>query len=265
MESDIHNDLFRNHSNFKLPRIQWKQNFKSDPLLLLNKELDGLKLPHEINESALEGFLKILNGSGAPRQSYYWLMMARIFELSLFCAGHYADNCEFSAVGDLLVNPRKILIHRKGYPHPLVKQRHGRISDQLNNNGMCRKQILLLLKREFTVEIAEPAILPYLFEQMQQSQKIASWYLNDARERMNKIADTIGFLSAWSVTSFEDFHSRMQIASPETRQFIADHLCRFDTRCFERLGQKIKNFTDNSNVNFSILVHQMSWQEKELE
>ena len=256
MESVIHIDLFRNHSNFKLPQIQGKHNFKSDPLLLLNEALDDLKLPHEISESALEGFLKILNGSGAPRQSYYWLMMARIFELSLFCAGQYADNCEFSAAGDLLVNPRKILIHRKGYPHPRVKQRHGRISDQLNNNGMFRKQILLLIKREFSVEIAEPAILPYLFEQMQQSQKIASWYLNDTRERMKKIADTIGFLSAWSVTSFEDFHRRTQIASPKTRHFVSAHLCGFDTHYFKRLGQEIKNVIENSNVKYEFLAHQ---------
>ena len=84
MESVIYSDLFRNHSNFKLPQIQGEHNSRTDPILLLNEELDDLKLPHEINESALEGFLKILNGSGAPRQSYYWLMMARIFELSLF-------------------------------------------------------------------------------------------------------------------------------------------------------------------------------------
>jgi hypothetical protein len=256
MESVIHIDLFRNHSNSKLPQIQGKHNFKSDPLLLLNEELDDLKLPHEINESALEGFLKILNDSGAHRQSYYWLMLARIFELSLFCAGHYADNCEFSAAGDLLVNPRKILIHRKGYPHPRVKQRHGRISDQLNNDGMSRKQILLLIKREFTVEIAKPAILTYLFEQMQESQKIASWYLNVARVRMKKIADTIGFLSAWSVTSFEDFHRRMQIASPKTRHFVSVHLCKFDTHYFKRLGQEIKNVIENSNVKYEFLAHQ---------
>jgi|GEM_PF-1109374 len=34
----------------------------------------------------------MLEGSGTSGQSYYWLLMARIFELALFCAGHYADN-----------------------------------------------------------------------------------------------------------------------------------------------------------------------------
>jgi len=255
LESALHNQLFRNHSNCDWPRTQRESYFESDPLLLLNAELEDLRLPHGISESAVEGLLNMLEGSGTSGQSYYWLLMARIFELALFCAGHYADNCEFSAAGDLLVNPRKVLIHRKGYPHALVKQRHGRISDQLNKGGMCRRQVLLLLKHEVTVEVATPAILPYLFEQLRHSRKIASWYLNNARERMKKVADTIGFLSAWPATSFEDFHRRMQIASPKTYRFVSDHLCRFDTRYFERLGLEIQKLIENSDDTCEFLAH----------
>lgn len=256
MEFAISNQLFQNHSNCELPHTQKESYFESDPLRLLNEKLEDLRLPHEINESAIEWLLNALEDSGTSGQSYYWLLMARIFELAVFCAGHYADNCEFSAAGDLLVNPRKVIIHRRGYPHALVKQRHGRISDQLNNGGMCRKQVLLLLKHEVSVEVATPAILPYLFEQLQLSRKVAAWYLTGAQERMKKIADTIGFLSAWSVTSFEDFHRRMQMASPKTRWFVNGHLCRFDIRYFTRLGQEIRNFINNSNDNFDFLVHQ---------
>jgi hypothetical protein len=197
----------------------------------------------------------MLECSNALGQSHYWLLMARIFELAMFCAGHYADNCEFSAAGDLLVNPRKVLIHRKGYPHSLVKQRHGRISDQLNKGGMRRKHVLLLLRHEVTVEIAKPAILPYLFEQMRHSRKIASWYLIIARERIKKIADTIGFLFAWSVTNFEDFHSRIQMSSPKMRRFVSDHLCMFDKRYFERLGLEIQKLIENSDHTCEFLAH----------
>lgn len=148
MESAIRNHLFRSHSNSNLPHIQRGPCFERNPLLILNEELDNFRLPHEINEPSIERLLKILEDSGASDQSFYWLLMARIFELALFCAGHYADNCEFSAAGDLLVNPRKVLIHRKGYPHSRVKQRHGRISDQLNNSGKRRNHFLLLLKKD---------------------------------------------------------------------------------------------------------------------
>jgi len=256
MELAISNQLFQNHSNCELLRTQRESYFDSGPLLLLNEELDDFRLPHEISESAVEGFLNMLEGSGTSGQSYYWLLMARIFELALFCAGHYADSCEFSAAGDLLVNPRKVLIYRKGHPHALVKQRHARISDQLKKGGMCRKQALLLLKHEVAVEVVTPAILPYLFEQLQLSRKIAAWYLTDAQERMKKVADTIGFLAAWPVSSFEDFYRRMQMASPKTTRFVSGHLCRFDTRYFERLGPEIQRLIENSNDTCEFLVHQ---------
>ena len=256
MEFAIHDNLFRSDSNSQLSRIQRNLHADSEPLLLLNAELDHLKLPHLINEVSIERFLTRLEDSGLLNQSSYWLLMARIFELALFCAGHYADNCEFSAAGNLLVNPRKVLIHQKGYPHSQVKQRHGRISDQLNPSGQCGKHLSVLLKHEVAVEIAKPAILPYLFEQIKNSKEIAVWYLHHAEQRMKKIADTIGFLSAWSVSRFEDLHQRIHAASPKMRRFVADHLCSFDTGCFERLGREIQRLIKNSNHPCDFLVHQ---------
>jgi len=247
MESAIRNCLFRSHSNENEFLIQKEPCIKGNLLPGLNEELDNLKQPHVINERSIERFLTILEDSGLCNQASYWLLMARIFELAVFCAGHYADNCEFSAAGDLLANPRKVLIHRKGYPHSMVKPRHGCISDQFNTDEKCRKHILLLLKRDIIVEISKPAILPYLFEQMQHSQKIALWYLQHAAKRMQKIADTISFLSAWPVSRFEDFHQRLQEASPKTRSFVGEHLCRFDMHFFEQLGREIQMLIKNSN------------------
>jgi hypothetical protein len=255
MESAIGNHLFPGHSNYNVSYTPKDPSFERYPFLMLNEELDNIRLLHEINEASIEGFLKILEDSDASDPYCYWLVMARIFELALFCAGNYADNCEFPAAGDLLVNPRKILVHRKGHPNSLVKQRHSRISEQLNSVGMPRKNILRLLKHEVSVEITKPAILPYLFERMQRGQRIAAWYLHTAEERMKKIADTMGFLSAWSTAKFEDLHGRMQTASPKTRRFIVAHLCRFDTRYFQRLGREINNFIENAKEDCEFLVH----------
>jgi hypothetical protein len=257
MKSAIRNYLFRSHSNENEFLIQKEPCFiKGNPLPGLNEELDNLKQPLVINERTIERFTRILEDSGLCNQSSYWLLMARIFELAVFCAGHYADNCEFSAAGDLLANPRKVLIHRKGYPHSMVKPRHGCISDQFNTDERCRKHILLLLKRDIIVEISKPAILPYLFERMQHSQKIAAWYLQHAAKRMQKIADTISFLSAWPVSRFEDFHQRLQEASPKTRSFVGKHLCGFDTHYFKRLGQEIQKLLENSNGASKFLAYQ---------
>lgn len=235
MEPKISNHSPERHINPKLFHFHSELRCERNPILILNGALDNLHVPDEVNEPAIEDFLRNLEDVDASLRPAYWLMTARLFELSLICAGHYADNCEFSAAGDLLVNPRKVLIHRRGVPHPLVKQRHGRLTEQLN----IKDKRISRIKREVTVEVAKPAILPYLFDRMKRSRQIASWYLHDAQERMKKIADTIGFLSAWSLSKFEVLHHRMQKMSAKTRRFVVDHLCNFDTCYFDRLGREI--------------------------
>jgi hypothetical protein len=239
-----------NHEFFHFPIDLLSER---NPILILNEALDHLNVPYDVNEQTLENFLQNLNDFDTTPQPAYWLMTARLFELSLILAGHYADNCEFSAAGDLLVNPKKVLIHRKGYPYPLIKQRHGRLTEQLNKKEKCREFVLLQIKHDVTVEIAEPAILPYLFERIEGSSQIASWYLHDAQERMKKIADTIGFLSAWSLTKFEVLHHRLQKMSVKTRRFVADHQCNFDTRYFARIGREIPRIIENSQEHSKYL------------
>ena len=235
----------QSHVNHELLHFRNDLLFERHPILVLNEILDNLHVPYEINEQTIEKFLHNIKADHINPRSVYWLMMTRLLELSLICAGHYADNCEFSAVGDLLVNPRKILIHRKGYPRPLVKQRHGRITEPLNHEKKCRQLFLLQVKHEVRVEVSKPAILPYLLERIERSGQIASWYLRDVQERMKKIADTIGFLSAWSLSKFEVLHHRMQKMSAKTRRFVADHQCNFDTRYFVRIGREIPKIIEN--------------------
>jgi hypothetical protein len=118
-----------NHDRFQFPSVKLSER---NQILILNEALDHLNVPYDVNEQTIENFLQNLKAFDTTHQPAYWLMMARLFELSLILAGHYADNCEFSEAGDLLVNPRKVLIHRKGYPYPLRKSRHGRLTEQLN-------------------------------------------------------------------------------------------------------------------------------------
>jgi hypothetical protein len=62
---------------------------------------------------------------------------------------------------------------------------------------------------------------------------------------MKKIADTICFLSALSLSEFEVLHHRMQKMSAKTRCFVADHQCNFDTCYFVRLGREIPRIIKN--------------------
>jgi hypothetical protein len=246
MEPKVTHHSSQSHANHELFYFHGDLLSEHNLILILNEALDNLHVPYEVNEQTIEKFLHSLETYNTTDRPAYWLMMARLFELSLICAGHYADNCEFSAAGDLLVNPRKVLIHRRDYPNPLVKQRHGCLTEQLNKEEKFRELVLIQIKNNVRIEVAKPAILPYLFEQMEQSRQIASWYLHDAQERMKKIADTIGFLSAWSLSKFEVLHNRLQKMSAKKRGFVADHQCNFNTCYFVRLGWKIPKIIENS-------------------
>ena len=245
MKPMISNHSSQSHLNSESFHFPGDLLFERNTILILNEALNNLHVPYDVNEQTIENFLQNLKAYDTASHPVYWLMMARLLELSLICAGHYADNCEFSAAGDLLVNPRKVLIHRKGYPQPLVKQRHGRLTEQLNKKETCRKIVPLQFKHDVMVEVAKPPILPYLFEQIERSSQMASWYLRDAQERMKKIADTIGFLSAWSLSRFDVLHDRMQKMSAKTRRFVAEHQCNFDTCHFIRLGREIQRIIEN--------------------
>lgn len=245
MEPKISNLSSQSHVNYELNHFYNDLQVQRHPMLILNEALDTLHVPYAVNEQIIENFLQSLKAHDTSFGPAYWLMMTRLFELSLICAGHYADSCEFSAAGDLLVNPREVLIHRKGFPFPQVKQRHVRITEQLNQQKKCRELVLSQAKYEVMVELAKPAILPYLFERIGQSCRIASWYLNDAQERMKRIADTIGFLSAWSLSGFEVFHHRLQKMSTKMRRLIADHQCNFNSLYYTRMGLEIRRIIEN--------------------
>lgn len=213
------------------------------PLLQLNALLDAAILPYEVNEEEIETWLNALEASGAQFDSLYWLLWIRLMEAALQCAGNYADNCEFSAAGDLLVNPREILVHAKDARPPVRKWRHGRLSDQFRVNGHSRSRTIETIKNEYQLEITRPPLLPYLLGSLKASGRVAGAYLAHAERRMLQITDTIGFLTSWQIFEAADLHRRTIGATPETRSFIASHLCRFDNRIFLQAGNAIQRLS----------------------
>jgi hypothetical protein len=220
--------------------VIFRQPAAVQPLLQLNALLDATVLPYEINEGEIESWLNALEASGAQADSLYWLLWIRMMEAALLCAGNYADNCEFSAAGDLLVNPREILVHAKDARPPVRKWRHGRLSDQFRVNGHSRSHTIETIKNEYQLEITRPPLLPYLLGSLKASGRVAGIYLAHADRRMLQITDTIGFLTSWQVFEAADLHRRTLDATPETRSFIASHLCRFDNRIFLLAGNAVQ-------------------------
>ncbi len=205
----------------------------------INENLDHAVIPYGVNEHFIRKLLSILDqihDKGGPQ---YWLMVARLAETTLLCAGYYADTCEFRAAGDLLVNPYKILIHIRNQKFPVRKNRHGKLSEQLNPQNETMDKFIGWFKKNVLLQVRQKSLSEDLYGRMETSEKFQSCYLMDIQSRMNRVADTIGFLNSWQINSLQDLHIKLKKASPETRKLVRENLCNFDRTIFNRIGDDI--------------------------
>ncbi len=201
----------------------------------INRRLDRVAVPHGVNEPFLEEILARIQASSGYQDSIYWLTLARLTEAAILCAGHYADNCEFRAAGDLLLNPRKVRVQVKGRGPSFIKTRHGRLTDQL-----AQRFAGTIDKREAECRVVAPALLPELYRRLATSGYFTQAYLDHVQTRLTAIAAAIAFLAAWQVDANEELYQRLQAVDAAQRQFIDEHLCHFDATWFWLLGHRIR-------------------------
>ena len=88
-----------------------------DPLLdawfALNYRLQEEAFTTCINKDFIEQWILRLFEIIAPGPQCFWLFMARLTELGLFCAATYVDCCEFEAADELLENPDPLTRHMR--------------------------------------------------------------------------------------------------------------------------------------------------------
>ena len=208
-----------------------------------NASLEQESAPSHLNEASIESKLCELESieSGCSEHGEaYWLTYARVFELALLCAGNYADHFEFAAAGDLLVNPRLILIHLKNGCKAVGKDRHRKLTDQFRDVAGKREEVVAWLKKETAPEIVEKPLLPHMQERMTHSGFLFKEYLDLVERRMERIADAIGFLASWHLAESSAFYLRVQCASASEQSFIESNLCRFDRAIFFELGEVLR-------------------------
>lgn len=214
----------------------WPQTVAHE-LFIFNERLSSVSA-QPVNESDIIGLMAKLEELPGRFTAAHGLTLARIAELALFCAGNYADGCEIEAAGDLLVTPRQVDIHVRGEAYPVLKKRHGRISAQLAG-FIGNENPVGWLKHNTWPIIRKQALLPDLYEALTASGLLACKYLQSIEARMCQIADTVTFLSAWQIGNIIDLHKKLEISSPETRDFVASNLCRFDLTVFHDIGKDI--------------------------
>jgi hypothetical protein len=192
-----------------------------------------------LNESFLERKLAELQRIPRARPEVYWLTFARLAELTLYCAGNYADNGYFLGVGDLLFNPRLIKIHIKGHANPVVKKRHGALSEQFRHVATPRIGVVPWMIQNTLLETAREPLLTEMVQALESSGCFAQWYLHSINSRMIQVADTTSFLAVRSLWHEHGAEGYLAIMSESEREVVLERLCKFDKTLFQDLGEDI--------------------------
>ena len=210
---------------------------------LLNRQV----VPDTVNETMLAGFRETLCQRGNPSHPCHWLLMARLAEMTLLCAGHYAGGGEISAAGDLLINPRRTDIYLNGKSQPLRKNRHGRLSEQLACEKPAASEFLGWVVQNAAVRVVEPALLPDFKRRLVKSGFLTARYLDGFEMRMQQVADA---MRDWMVThghrqpfvfrSVDNFR-------PPGKEMRASPSCQYHANHYQHLGRDIvRTFSDPS-------------------
>ena len=227
----------------------------NESLKRLNDALDEVAVPYVVNESRIENWLDELEMQKDEKNPAYWLLLVRLNELALLCAGNYVDNCEFSAAGDLLLNPRKIMVHFNDTKQSVIKKRHYSLSEQFGREGQSRKFVLQQLADNATIETKRPPLLPQLFRIMQYSGRVSLSYLELANTRMKRIAETIGFLASWQIPDATELYRRISEATPEAGAFVESNLCRFKNDLFFAIGNDVHRVASDPKYRSDFLAY----------
>jgi len=216
-----------------------------DFILDVNRMMEEKAAVHKLNEEVLVHLLDLLEEASHVHGNLYWLSLARINELAIICAGNYADNCEFGLVGDLLVNPRKILVHVRGGSQPIAKKRYTPLTEQFSHTAATRGGVVEWLITHTIVEIGTQAILPHLLERLKNSGLFHESYLAAIESREKRVAGLSAYLACQHFENQTAFTKWLQNACPEDRNLMKSKLCRFDFNLFGLLGADIRRIVDN--------------------
>jgi hypothetical protein len=221
---------------------QWRDPH-TDPkvagICRINTEIEQISTPYFLTERRIERWwsqARRLEGDGRS----YWLLLARLAECALLCAGHYADNGECSAAGDLLVNPREILVHRRKDGRTTIKNRHEALSKQFGLDGIRQCESMKRFSADICLETSKPPLLPHMQHVLRESERISPSFIRRLAEAQCRIADTLAFLAAWRVFDSAELWQRLRECPAKETVLVESHLCRFDTRVFRKIGEDLR-------------------------
>jgi hypothetical protein len=195
---------------------------------------------YSLNESTLEHLINQLDDLAMVQDEAYWLTLARIHELALLCAENYADNGELGLVGDLLFNPRLILVHIRGQERPVVKKRHTPLTEQFHFMAETAAGVMNWVKTEVVLETRVEALLPDLYQQLESAGVLAQDYFESVKKRQAGIVEWTTFFSTGGFADSLAFYHWFNQAGSEDRALAESKRCPCDTHYFKDLGRRIQ-------------------------
>ena len=229
-----------------------------EELIHFNYQLQKEGKLTNLNEQFLERKLDELENIPNSRQEIYWLTFARLTELALFCAGNYADNEYFMGVGDLLFNPRLIKVHIRGHAKPVVKKRHGALSEQFSHLATSQKDVVPWMIQNTLLETVKEPLLAQMYQTIESSGFFAHRYLHSIKSRMIKVADTSALLAVRSVWHEQNPQEYPRTMSESEREIVMERLCRFDKALFQELGEDILRLIADNSYKTRYLIDETS-------
>ena len=226
---------------------------KNNLILHFNYLLDKKSNYFSLTESALEDLINQLENLAFARDVSYWLTLARINELALLCTENYANNGEITLVGDLLFNPRLILIHVRGQNRPIVKKRHTPLTEQFGAVAETFAEVVQWLKTETSLEVKASALLPYLHQKLEESGCFNQEYVNSLNERKTQISELTVFLASAGVTESLALYRWLKNAGPTDRELMESKLCPCNLDLFFDLGRRVNALAQGPSMVNRIL------------
>jgi hypothetical protein len=224
----------------KAPRFRSPAWSDREALIRFNASLERESPPARLDEGFLEARLEALEGAGCARGPVYGLTLARLIELTLLCAGDYADSGCLSGVGDLLFNPRLVLVHIRGRARAVVKERHTPLTVQFAHTAGDRCGVVSWLRSNTFLETVKGPLLPRLVELYRESCSRPGPYLARVRERASRIVELTTWISAAGIPDRQELHAWAAALSDADRKDLERRLCRFDRTGFDALGREIR-------------------------
>jgi len=223
----------------------WTTNSQKQAALDINAYLDRSFTLHRVNETCLETALDELDAGLEPDCRLSWLLLARIFEAAIVCAGHYADHAEYSLAADLMINPREIRVYFSDGSWT-VKDRHSRLSDAFNEENLEKQAFMQRFQRQACLRTVKKPLLPLISLQLGHGPMFSSEYLIFIHNRMEQVGRTMNFLWAWGLDGAEDVFRFQLTASGKQRRLVEQNLCRFKSDLFHVLGRQVDSLCRGS-------------------